>query len=37
MLVAFLFGCMMMFFFANVTAATYVGLHKERRVGVINK
>ena len=32
MLVAFLFGSMMMFFLAYVAAATYVGLHTERRV-----
>ena len=32
MFVVFLFGCMMMFFLAYVTAATYVGLHTERRV-----
>lgn len=32
MFVAFLFGCMMMFFLAYVTAGVYVGLHTERRV-----
>lgn len=32
MLVAFLFGCMMVIFLAYVAAATYVGLHTERRV-----